>query len=259
MTAAQGKFGGRRTLEGTVVSDKMQKTVLVAVHYSTRHRLYKKTVRHVRKFMAHDEGGQAHMGDRVRILEASPISKRKRWQLVDVLERAELPEVAPESIDLDLLGEVKAEAPAEEAPAFVAAREPPVVKAEAEAVSSPEAEAVQAPEEIAVPEEAIATADGPEEMAIAESSAAMPATEPEAPPADEPEQPPMEEGTVVEAAAAPEATGAADDGATVAEIAEDTSVEPAAPEATGAAEDGATVAETAEDTSVETAAEEETK
>src|SRR3989442_15376304 len=99
----QSKFGGRKVREGTVVSDKMQKTVLVAVEEHLRHPLYKKRVRRLRRFMAHDPAENSRMGDRVRIIEAAPISKRKRWRVVEVLERAELPEVAAESIDLDLL------------------------------------------------------------------------------------------------------------------------------------------------------------
>ena len=119
MTAAQGLYGGRKVREGTVVSDKMQKTVLVAVEAHFRHRLYKKSVRRVRRFMAHDEMESAQMGDRVRIVEANPISRRKRWRVVEVLTRAELPEVAAGEIDLELLGEIKheEEAPAREAPA----------------------------------------------------------------------------------------------------------------------------------------------
>ena len=104
--------------DGNVVSDKMQKTVVVAVEANFRHRLYKKTVRRVRRFMAHDETEEAKLGDRVRIVEASPISRRKRWRLVEVLTRAELPEVAPESIDLELLGEVKREEEEPEAEAL---------------------------------------------------------------------------------------------------------------------------------------------
>ena len=108
MTAKQSGLRGK-VRDGTVVSDKMQKTVVVAVQANVRHRLYKKTVRRVRRLMAHDEREEAALGDRVRIIEAAPISRRKRWRLLEVLTRVELPEVAPESIDLDLLGEVKPE------------------------------------------------------------------------------------------------------------------------------------------------------
>jgi small subunit ribosomal protein S17 len=147
MTAKQGGVRGK-VRDGTVVSDKMQKTIVVAIESNFRHRLYKKTVRRIRRFMAHDEREEAHLGDRVRIVETSPVSRRKRWRLLDVLVKAELPEVAPESIDLELLGEVKAEEP--ETDEAVAAAEPAAVPEEA--VSSPEAEAV-VPEEVEVAEE----------------------------------------------------------------------------------------------------------
>jgi small subunit ribosomal protein S17 len=152
MSANQTGLRGK-VREGTVVSDKMQKTIVVAIESNFRHRLYKKTVRRIRRFMVHDERGDAKLGDRVRIGETSPVSRRKRWRLLDVLIKAELPEVAPESIDLELLGEVKPEEPAiDEA----AAQEPTAPKAEkvvrAEAVSSPEAEAV-VPAEVEVAEE----------------------------------------------------------------------------------------------------------
>jgi small subunit ribosomal protein S17 len=132
MTAGKGLFGGRRVLEGTVVSDKSEKTVVVAVNSSVRHPLYKKIVRRMRKFMAHDDELNAHMGDVVRIVESRPMSKRKRWRVIEVLSRADLPEVAAESIDLELLGEVKSEEePTEDVAAVTTADEPPSVEGEA--------------------------------------------------------------------------------------------------------------------------------
>src|SRR2546425_4570646 len=118
----------------------MQKTILVAVETNFRHRLYKKNVRRVRRLMAHDESEDAQMGDRVRIVEASPISRHKRWRLVQVLSRAELPDVAPESIDLELLGEVKREEAVGHvaAPASNGASEAAGLVAEEEGVGSPE-------------------------------------------------------------------------------------------------------------------------
>jgi len=151
MTAKQSGLRGK-VRDGTVVSDKMQKTVVVAVQANVRHRLYKKTVRRVRRLMAHDEREEAALGDRVRIIEAAPISRRKRWRLLEVLTRVELPEVAPESIDLDLLGEVKPEeTEVEEAAApSDGAKAEPEEAVPADAV--PEAEAV-VPEEVEVAEE----------------------------------------------------------------------------------------------------------
>lgn len=78
----------RKTQVGTVVSDKMQKTVVVEVQSRGRHPLYKKIVRHSRRFKAHDEAGEAHVGDKVLIAETRPLSKEKRWRVAQVLERA---------------------------------------------------------------------------------------------------------------------------------------------------------------------------
>jgi small subunit ribosomal protein S17 len=79
----------RKTRVGTVVSDRMDKTVVVAVERRTAHRVYAKQVRQTKKFHAHDEDSQAKVGDTVRIMETRPLSKTKRWRLVEVLSRAE--------------------------------------------------------------------------------------------------------------------------------------------------------------------------
>ncbi|MCF8566000.1 30S ribosomal protein S17 [Alicyclobacillus tolerans] len=73
---------------GKVVSDKMDKTIVVAVEESVKHPLYGKTVRRTKKFKAHDENNEAKMGDTVRIMETRPLSKEKRWRLVEVVEKA---------------------------------------------------------------------------------------------------------------------------------------------------------------------------
>jgi small subunit ribosomal protein S17 len=78
----------RKTREGLVVSDKMDKTVVVAVVDRVRHRRYGKTLQKTRSFYAHDEANDAHEGDRVRIAETRPLSRQKRWRVVEVLERA---------------------------------------------------------------------------------------------------------------------------------------------------------------------------
>ena len=80
--------GLRKEREGMVVSDKMEKTVVVAVSRRIRHRLYGKTVMRSTKYKGHDEENSAHVGDRVRIMETRPISKEKRWRVVEILERA---------------------------------------------------------------------------------------------------------------------------------------------------------------------------
>jgi small subunit ribosomal protein S17 len=75
---------------GVVVSAKMQKTVVVAVERLVRHGLYRKTIKRTSTFMAHDEQG-ARAGDRVRIVESRPLSRRKRWRVAEILERAHAP------------------------------------------------------------------------------------------------------------------------------------------------------------------------
>lgn len=78
----------RKTRVGVVVSDKMDKTIVVAVRDNVRHKLYKKIVKKTYKLKAHDEQNDAHIGDTVRVMETRPLSKEKRWRLVEVLERA---------------------------------------------------------------------------------------------------------------------------------------------------------------------------
>lgn len=78
----------RKTRSGTVVSDKMEKTIVVAVKDSVRHPLYKKIIKRTVKFKAHDENNECKIGDRVTIMETRPISKDKRWRLVKIIEKA---------------------------------------------------------------------------------------------------------------------------------------------------------------------------
>jgi small subunit ribosomal protein S17 len=81
--------GERKVRTGVVVSDRMDKTVVVQVEQRKAHPLYGKMLRRTSKLKAHDEENQAHVGDRVRLVETRPLSKSKRWRLVEVLERAE--------------------------------------------------------------------------------------------------------------------------------------------------------------------------
>lgn len=194
MTAGTGKYGGRKVREGTVVSDKMDKTLVVKIASASKHPLYKKIIRHSRHYMVHDEHGEAHTGDRVRIVEAAPVSKTKRWRLAEVLRQVDLPDLAPGEIDLEIIGEVKAEE--EEAPAAP------------EAVSGPAAEAAEPPAEVAAeepaapqPEEVVQEDAAPEALETPEEVKPPEAVEPA-----EPESPPVEEEEVVQQDAAPEAT-----------------------------------------------------
>lgn len=78
----------RKERVGKVVSDKMDKTIVVAVETYKQHKLYHKRIRYTKKFKAHDENNQAKIGDVVRIMETRPLSKDKRWRLVEVIEEA---------------------------------------------------------------------------------------------------------------------------------------------------------------------------
>ncbi len=78
----------RKTRIGKVVSDKMDKTIVVAVESNVKHPLYKKVVKRTYKLKAHDENNECGIGDRVEVMETRPLSKDKRWRLVSVLEKA---------------------------------------------------------------------------------------------------------------------------------------------------------------------------
>ena len=80
--------GLRKTRIGKVVSDKMDKTIVVAIETKVRHPLYGKTVNRTTKFKAHDENNEAKAGDKVEIMETRPLSKDKRWRLVQIVEKA---------------------------------------------------------------------------------------------------------------------------------------------------------------------------
>jgi small subunit ribosomal protein S17 len=89
MTEATAEIRGRRKERvGYVISDKMEKTVVVQVSDLTQHPLYKKTIQRRVRFQAHDEDNVAGIGDLVRIMETRPISKSKRWRVVEVVEKA---------------------------------------------------------------------------------------------------------------------------------------------------------------------------
>ena len=78
----------RKVRVGKVVSDKMDKTIVVAIEELIQHKLYKKSVKRTVKFKAHDENNEAKVGDRVSIMETRPLSKEKRWRLVQIVEKA---------------------------------------------------------------------------------------------------------------------------------------------------------------------------
>lgn len=78
----------RKTRVGTVVSDKMEKTIVVAIEDSVQHPLYKKIMKRTYKLKAHDENNSCGVGDTVKVMECRPLSKDKRWRLVEILEKA---------------------------------------------------------------------------------------------------------------------------------------------------------------------------
>ena len=91
----------RKTRVGTVVSDKMDKTVVVVYEWSQPHPIYRKAVRRRTKFYAHDERNDCKLGDTVRIIESRPRSKTKRWRVAEILSSVEIADVQPEQIRVD--------------------------------------------------------------------------------------------------------------------------------------------------------------
>ncbi len=78
----------RKERIGLVVSDKMDKSIVVAVHFKEKHPIYGKFVKKTKKFVAHDEKNECQIGDKVKIMETRPLSKTKRWRLIEILEKA---------------------------------------------------------------------------------------------------------------------------------------------------------------------------
>ena len=95
--------GRQKSLTGTVVSDKMAKTVIVRVDHTARHRLYHKIVKRSKRYFAHDDRLESKVGDLVRIVEARPMSRLKRWRVVEIVERGNVVEIAPREIDAEYL------------------------------------------------------------------------------------------------------------------------------------------------------------
>ncbi len=125
----------RKSRIGTVVSDSNDKTIVVSIQRTTRHRLYRKVIRRSKKYHVHDEANEATVGDTVRIEECRPFSRLKRWRLVEILTEREVAEVAPEALDEELVDEVqrsaaRAAAEAEEAEAAEGAGSEPVAEAD---------------------------------------------------------------------------------------------------------------------------------
>jgi small subunit ribosomal protein S17 len=95
-------MGTQRVIQGTVVSDKMQKTIVVSVERKKKHRLYHKVVTVTERYKAHDDQDACKLGDVVRIEECRPLSKDKRWRVIEILTRGDVADVAPETIGRDI-------------------------------------------------------------------------------------------------------------------------------------------------------------
>jgi small subunit ribosomal protein S17 len=95
-------MGQQRVIEGTVVSDKMDKTVVVTVVRRKKHRLYHKVISLTQRFKAHDEKNECRLGDLVRIQESRPLSRDKRWRVIEVLQRGDVAEIQPATIGQEL-------------------------------------------------------------------------------------------------------------------------------------------------------------
>ena len=161
----------RRAQVGVVVGNKMQKTVIVAVEKHKRHPLYRKSMRRTKRYKAHDEKGLCALGDTVRIRESRPLSREKRWRVVEILARHEVAEVAPREIDQTILQRIAAESPPPVETAPVAAAEKAV---KPEKAAKPE-KAVK-PEKAAKPKKAAAPSE-PETGEAEVSSEAAPEAE----------------------------------------------------------------------------------
>lgn len=95
-------MGSQKILQGTVASNKMDKTVVVVVERRKKHRLYHKVMTLTTRYKAHDDANACNIGDLVRIEECRPLSKEKRWRVIEVLTRGDVAEIAPETIGREM-------------------------------------------------------------------------------------------------------------------------------------------------------------
>ena len=169
----------RKIRTGKVIGNRMDKTVVVAVEWRQRHPLYKKSLRRVTKFYAHDGDRKCSVGDLVRIEETRPLSRLKRWRILQVLESREIAEITPIELDQQLLADLSEEVAPPEGDEEAASEEvaPPEGDEEAasEEVAPPEGDEEAASEEVAPPEgdeeaasEEVAPPEGDEEAASEE-------------------------------------------------------------------------------------------
>ena len=137
----------RKVRLGRVVSNSMDKTVVVEVSSPKRHPLYKKIIRRVVRYKAHDEKNECQVGDKVRIVETRPLSRQKRWRVAEILVKGEVVEISPEEITRQDLGKVIPEKKAKEAAAEVKASEELKEETKAETKGKAKAETKEEKEE----------------------------------------------------------------------------------------------------------------
>ena len=190
----------RKARVGTVVSDVNDQTVVVEVERASRHRIYRKVIRRTKRYHVHDEQNEATRGDLVRIEECRPISKLKRWRLIEVLTERVVAEVSPDTIGQEVVDEVQrsaaraeaagdtptAEAASDDAPAAQAATERPAAEAASEDAAPADATSAEAAADDAASEAAAADDDAATGAESAEDSADEPGTDDE--PATDDEQ-----------------------------------------------------------------------
>ena len=107
MASSDASPVNRKVRVGTVVSDRMEKTLVVAIERTSRHPLYRKVIRRTKRYHVHDPDGLGTLGDVVRIEECRPVSRTKRWRLVEVLTERAVAEVAAAEIDRSLVEEIQ--------------------------------------------------------------------------------------------------------------------------------------------------------
>jgi small subunit ribosomal protein S17 len=159
---------------GTVVSNKMDKTVVVRIDRQKRHRLYRKTITRSQRYKAHDENNECRLGDIVRIAETRPLSRDKRWRVVEILQKGDVAEIAPIEVGQSLFEEIS-----EAQQAIIAARQEEEARERARAQAEAEAR------------DATQKEDAPVSEAEAEEEAAAAGEEPddiEGGPNEEPER-----------------------------------------------------------------------
>lgn len=151
----EGRVINRKARTGTVVSDRGDQTIIVAIERAAPHRLYHKVIRHTKRYPVHDPANSASVGDVVRIEECRPVSKTKRWRLVEIVQQREVAQVRAETIDASLVSEVQRSAAhageAEGAPAQVEAAAEAPATAQVEAPVEPDAPVAEASVEAAAP------------------------------------------------------------------------------------------------------------